>query len=55
MAVRLGRDCSSICRYFSAESPRHLKNTTFRKWCNYCKLHLVSKYWRCPCCKAPLN
>ena len=51
----MDRDCNSICRYFSAESPRHEKNSTFKKWCNFCKLHLVSKYWRCPCCHSPLS
>gem|GEM_PF-7103608 len=48
------RDCSKICAYFSAKSPRHDGNTIFKKWCNLCKLHLVSRYWRCPCCHSQL-
>jgi rubrerythrin len=53
MAARIERNCSGICSYFAKKI--QTKNTVFKKWCRLCNLHLVSRYWRCPCCHAPLS
>ncbi|HWP78391.1 MAG TPA: hypothetical protein VNL34_01915 [Candidatus Nitrosotenuis sp.] len=45
--------CNKICRCFAADSGR-AKTTIYKKWCSKCAIHLISKYFTCPCCHSML-
>jgi hypothetical protein len=45
--------CNKICRYFAADSGR-VKTAIYKKWCSKCEIHLISKYFTCPCCHSML-